>query len=158
MAILRDARNSHPKIARILLSNPDLSAEKPVFQLYPHAVTASCDEIDAVAEATQAFLDGEDRKIPLDVADWSVCSAFQQKVLLAEYGIPRGRVGTYKGIAEYVGSPNGARAVGTALARNPFPLIVPCHRAIRSDGHPGGSQGRSCDEAGAAGDGRGSFR
>jgi methylated-DNA-[protein]-cysteine S-methyltransferase len=40
-----------------------------------------------------------------------------------------------------LGKPNGARAVGNALANNPFPLIVPCHRAIRSDRHLGGYQG-----------------
>ena len=41
----------------------------------------------------------------------------------------------------YLGKSNGARAVGNALANNPFPLIVPCHRAIRSDRHLGGYQG-----------------
>ena len=44
-------------------------------------------------------------------------------------------------IAAHLGKSNGARAVGNALARNPFPLIVPCHRAIRSDRHLGGFQG-----------------
>jgi methylated-DNA-[protein]-cysteine S-methyltransferase len=41
----------------------------------------------------------------------------------------------------HLGKPNGVRAVGNALANNPFPLIVPCHRAIRSDCHLGGYQG-----------------
>ena len=69
---------------------------------------------------------------------------FQESVLRAEATeIPRGRVSTYKLIAEHVGTHNGARAVGTALARNPFPLIVPCHRAIRSDRRLGGYQGGS---------------
>ncbi|MCK4234435.1 MGMT family protein [candidate division WOR-3 bacterium] len=66
---------------------------------------------------------------------------FQQKVLRAEHGIPRGSVSTYQRIAMYLGNPKGARAVGNALANNPFPIIIPCHRAIRSDGTLGGYQG-----------------
>jgi methylated-DNA-[protein]-cysteine S-methyltransferase len=50
-------------------------------------------------------------------------------------------VSTYQRIAQYLGNPRGARAVGTALATNPFPIIIPCHRAIRSDGTLGGYQG-----------------
>jgi methylated-DNA-[protein]-cysteine S-methyltransferase len=60
--------------------------------------------------------------------------------LRAEHAIPRGSVSTYGLIAAHVGVPGGARAVGNALAGNPFPLIVPCHRAIRSDLHLGGFQ------------------
>ncbi|MCK4795669.1 MAG: MGMT family protein, partial [Desulfobacteraceae bacterium] len=48
---------------------------------------------------------------------------------------------TYQRIATHLGSPNGARAVGNALATNPFPIIIPCHRAIRSDRSLGGYQG-----------------
>ena len=48
---------------------------------------------------------------------------------------------TYQRIAKQVGKPSGARAVGTALANNPFPLLIPCHRAIRSDRTLGGYQG-----------------
>jgi len=55
--------------------------------------------------------------------------------------IPRGAVSTYQRIARHVGRPNGARAVGNALANNPFPVIVPCHRAIRTDRSLGGYQG-----------------
>ncbi|MEE9618423.1 MAG: MGMT family protein [Anaerolineae bacterium] len=69
------------------------------------------------------------------------CSEFQRRVLLAEHRIPRGWVSTYGRIAIRVGVPGGARAVGGALARNPFPIIIPCHRAIRSDGQLGGFQG-----------------
>jgi methylated-DNA-[protein]-cysteine S-methyltransferase len=50
-------------------------------------------------------------------------------------------VTTYGRLAAHVGRPGGARAVGRALAGNPFPLVVPCHRAVRADGSPGGYQG-----------------
>jgi len=58
-----------------------------------------------------------------------------------EYKIPRGWVSTYGRIAGKLGNAGAARAVGTALSRNPFPLIVPCHRAVRSDGSLGGYAG-----------------
>ena len=55
--------------------------------------------------------------------------------------IPAGQTRSYKWIAEQIGKPGAARAVGTALARNPFAPSVPCHRVIRSDGAPGGFSG-----------------
>ena len=64
-----------------------------------------------------------------------------QRVLRAEHRIPRGWVSTYSRIAAYVGVPGSARAVGNALAQNPFPILIPCHRAIRADGSLGGYQG-----------------
>jgi methylated-DNA-[protein]-cysteine S-methyltransferase len=59
---------------------------------------------------------------------------FQKKVLLATLTIKRGQVKTYKGIAEQIGHRNAYRAVGTALRKNPLPIIIPCHRVIKSDG------------------------
>ncbi|MFX1447402.1 MAG: methylated-DNA--[protein]-cysteine S-methyltransferase, partial [Promethearchaeota archaeon] len=53
----------------------------------------------------------------------------------------RGWVSTYKRIADKIGIPKGARVVGNALAKNPFPIIIPCHRAIKSNGELGGFQG-----------------
>lgn len=63
--------------------------------------------------------------------DLSSCSSFQRSVLVATAAIPRGEVRTYGEIAEAIGrQPNAARAVGNALARNPVPLLVPCHRVV----------------------------
>ncbi|MEU6718818.1 methylated-DNA--[protein]-cysteine S-methyltransferase [Nonomuraea sp. NPDC046802] len=61
-------------------------------------------------------------------------SDFQREVLEAARTIPRGEVRPYAWIAERVGRPRAVRAVGTALARNPVPLLIPCHRVTRSDG------------------------
>ncbi|MBC7317034.1 MAG: MGMT family protein, partial [Chloroflexi bacterium] len=77
---------------------------------------------------------------PLDLVAWEGCSPFQKRVLLADYAIPRGQVSTYGLIAAHLGMPNAARAVGRALATNPFPILIPCHRAIRSDRTLGGYQ------------------
>lgn len=76
------------------------------------------------------------RPVSFDVSalDWSNLSVFARKVLKKTYGISRGRVMTYSGLAAAVGSPKAARAVGTALANNPFPIVIPCHRVIRANG------------------------
>jgi methylated-DNA-[protein]-cysteine S-methyltransferase len=89
----------------------------------------------------QAYLGGEVVDLSLDLLEMGLCGAFQQRVLLAEYAIPRGSVSTYGRIAAHLDAPRAARAVGTALGRNPFPIVIPCHRAVRSDGALGGYRG-----------------
>jgi len=129
-----------PKISRILLSSPEISAGDEVKKLFPYSVVSSCPEIDILLDQMEAFLTGEDIRFSLDELRLDLCTPFQQRVLRAEHAIPRGRVSTYKLIAKHVDNPKGARAVGTALANNPFPIIIPCHRAISSDGGLGGFQ------------------
>ncbi len=65
-------------------------------------------------------------------------SLFQQKVMKAMQKIPFGQTVSYSELATSCGSSKGARAVGNACHRNPFPLLVPCHRVIRSDKQMGG--------------------
>lgn len=130
-----------PQICRILLSRPEISAQYAVEKLFPDCAASSCPEIDIVVDQIKVFLAGGDIEFSLDSVRLDLCSDFQQKVLRAEHAIPRGAISTYKFIAEHLGNPNGARAVGTALATNPFPIVIPCHRAIRSDWSLGGYQG-----------------
>jgi methylated-DNA-[protein]-cysteine S-methyltransferase len=66
---------------------------------------------------------------------------FQKAVLLQEARVPRGKVISYSLLAAKAGFPGAARAAGSALAKNPFPLAIPCHRAVRSDGSLGGFGG-----------------
>lgn len=141
VAVLWRVHEGRPQICRVILSRPGISAVKIVEALYPHVVSGSCAQIDDAAGMIEAFLHGEDIRFSLENVHFGSCSSFQQKVLRAEYEIPRGFVSTYRKIAEHVGMPLGARAVGTALAGNPFPIIIPCHRAIRTDGTLGGFQG-----------------
>ena len=61
-------------------------------------------------------------------------SEFEQAVLLKALEIPRGEIRPYSWIAREIGRPRAVRAVGTALARNPIPLFIPCHRVVRLDG------------------------
>jgi methylated-DNA-[protein]-cysteine S-methyltransferase len=141
VAVLWSVHRRQPKIWRVLLSKPGLSAKGIVKSLFPISISSSCIEVDVVADQITAFLTGNDIRFSLAVARLDLCSEFQKKVLRAEHGIPRGSVSTYQRIANHLGNVQAARAVGTALAHNPFPIIVPCHRAIRSDGTLGGFQG-----------------
>ena len=70
--------------------------------------------------------------IPVDLGN---CSPFQRDVLNVTRQISYGEVRTYKWIAEYLGKPKASRSVGQAMANNPVPIIIPCHRVIGSDGN-----------------------
>ena len=109
--------------------------------MFPDATISFNPVIQTIIDAIQSFMDGNEVEFDLTLLDWSQCSEMQQQVLRAEAGIPRGYVSTYKRIAEHVGIRQGARVVGNALARNPFPIVIPCHRAVKSDGSLGGYQG-----------------
>jgi methylated-DNA-[protein]-cysteine S-methyltransferase len=141
VAVIWSGLDGIPAVLRIFLSKPGTSAPDLASRVYPDSRPSSCAEIDAVSAKILAFLAGENVTFPLGLVALTICPPFQQAVLSAEHGIPRGSVSTYGLIARHLGRPLGARAVGNALAGNPFPLIVPCHRAVRSGGGLGGFQG-----------------
>lgn len=141
IAILWAYFNGSPRVCHVLISRPDWSAENQLGEIYPDTPSESCKQIDALATDIKLFLEGKSIEFPLDSVCLDLCSPFQQEVLKAEHHIPRGSVSTYQLIAHHLGREKGARAVGNSLARNPFPIIIPCHRAIRSDGSLGGFQG-----------------
>lgn len=65
-------------------------------------------------------------------------SEFEKKVYLAVSSIPYGETRSYAWVAAQVGQPKAARAVGQALKRNPLPIMIPCHRVVKSSGDLGG--------------------
>jgi len=65
---------------------------------------------------------------------------FERNVLVTTFKIPKGKVSTYKRIAERIGKPRAYRAVANALHKNPLHPIVPCHRVVKSDGGFGGQR------------------
>ncbi len=77
-------------------------------------------------------------ELPLDRSRWT---AFQSRVAAALAQVPPGETITYSALAEAAGHPGSQRAVGNFLAANPFPVIIPCHRVVRSDGALGGFSG-----------------
>jgi O-6-methylguanine DNA methyltransferase len=79
----------------------------------------------------------EGRRAFKGAVDLTGLTVFQQRVLEKIREIPRGEVRSYTWVAREIGSPKAVRAVGTALRRNPIPLLIPCHRVIRSEGSLG---------------------
>jgi len=100
----------------------------------PNAGAGICSQISKFFEGSEAVFDEADR-------DEGIVQGFARRVLTKAAEIPRGFVMTYSGLAASIGVPGGARAVGNALAWNPFPLVYPCHRVIRADGTLGGFGG-----------------
>lgn len=115
----------------------DSAADDATFEARHAATTGRSSEAaarlpDALAALLRRRLDGDRRvRIPLDLRGHS---AFEQEVWRKALDIPRGEVRPYGWIAAEIGRPRAVRAVGTALGHNPVPLIVPCHRVVRSDG------------------------
>jgi methylated-DNA-[protein]-cysteine S-methyltransferase len=110
-------------------------------QAFPGTVERTCPEMRRLTRGIERLLTGADVSFNLESVALDCCSVFQQQVLRAEHTVPRGRVTAYGRLAAAVGRPGAARAAGHALAANPFPLVIPCHRAVRSDGRLGGYQG-----------------
>lgn len=77
-------------------------------------------------------------EVPVDLR---LARGFRHSVLTHLRQIPYGRTESYARVAAAAGNPGAARAVGTACARNPVPIVVPCHRVVRADGSPGGYAG-----------------
>ncbi|MBD0737972.1 methylated-DNA--[protein]-cysteine S-methyltransferase [Streptomyces sp. CBMA29] len=94
-----------------------------------------------VTEQMEAYFAGSLKEFSLDL-DWSLTTGFNRRVLreLAA-GVPYGTVVGYQDLADRVGEPGAARAVGTAMGANPIPLVVPCHRVVESGGGIGGFGG-----------------
>jgi methylated-DNA-[protein]-cysteine S-methyltransferase len=90
--------------------------------------------LDGLKTKLQQYFDGQQVFFdePLDL---SGATAFQRRVWLAVRDIPYGETRSYGEIARQVGSPGAARAVGQAMAANPVPIVVPCHRVIGSNGN-----------------------
>ncbi len=93
-----------------------------------------------VARACQAYLAGGNVDLREYSVDLTGISPFEQAALTATREIPRGCVATYSALAARIGRPRAARAVGNALAKNPAPLFIPCHRVVGV----GGIGGFSC--------------
>nr|MDO8082171.1 methylated-DNA--[protein]-cysteine S-methyltransferase [Candidatus Freyarchaeota archaeon] len=140
--VFRDIIVVWQEIPKIKVKHILLPAHKETFDIkYSKAKYSTNNEIEKLANDIAEFFKGEDKQFNLGVIDLDLCSEFQRKVLIAEYGIPRGWVSTYGRIAKHIGTPHSNRAVGRALATNPFPVVIPCHRAVRENGELGGYQG-----------------
>jgi len=96
--------------------------------------------LDGVRRELDEYFDGRRERFETPV-DWSHLAGFTREVLRATAAIPFGDVSTYAGVAEAAGSPRAVRAAGNALGANPMPVVVPCHRVLRTGGALGGYTG-----------------
>lgn len=93
--------------------------------------------LDEVATELEQYFSGHRHEFDLDL-DHRLSGGFRDTVQRYLRQIQYGTTRTYKEVAQLVGNPRAVRAVGTACATNPLPIIVPCHRVLRTDGSLGG--------------------
>jgi methylated-DNA-[protein]-cysteine S-methyltransferase len=130
-----------PQLEYIYLPNPKAKLAARIIKDFP--------KIDKIQRKIPGGIDdqiaklylGQKVDVDLSLLNLSKLTDFSAKVLKQACKIPRGKVATYSGLAVKLGKPRAARAVGTALANNPFPIIIPCHRVVRTDGSLGGFGG-----------------
>lgn len=99
-------------------------------------------EITSAREQLDQYFEGERKRFKLKL-DWQLTQGFRHEVLAATNRIPYGETSSYRAVATRAGSPKAVRAAGSALANNPLPILVPCHRVLRSDGQVGSYLGGS---------------
>lgn len=138
-------------IGPLLLAATDRGLVKVGFHAEPDAADAGAagrDEpagaaghIAAAEEQLRSYFAGGLKEFRLEL-DWSLSDGFNRRVLeeLAAR-VPFGSVVSYQFLADRVGEPGAAQAVGRAMGSNPLPIVVPCHRVIESDGGLGGFGG-----------------
>jgi len=97
----------------------------------------SPDKLSSLTQRFQDYYSGKKIEFP-DALDFSGATEFQKQVWQAARQIPHGETRSYGWIAKQIGKPRAARAVGQALGKNPFLIVVPCHRVIAGDGTLGG--------------------
>jgi methylated-DNA-[protein]-cysteine S-methyltransferase len=140
VGLVWEGTSGGPKVKRVLLPL-DAGGRERDERAFFGLRRGSCPEIAELGRRIEGCLRGEAIPFDLGILALADSSDFQRAVLLAEAGIPRGWVSTYGRVARSAGFPGAGRAVGRALAENPFPIVIPCHRAVRADGDLGGFQG-----------------
>lgn len=130
-------RDNEPSLIEIQLPMNNGSLAEKLVARYPGAQETMHPSLQTIKDQIEASLRGEAVHYGLGALDWDCCYEFQRTVLRKAFEIPRGNVVTYGRLAEKAGAPGAARAVGTAMARNPFPLVLPCHRVVKADGRLG---------------------
>jgi methylated-DNA-[protein]-cysteine S-methyltransferase len=129
-------------LVRVALSRADvdLFLEDLADNISPRVVEHP-KRLDTVRKQFDQYFAG--RRTSFDVpVDWRLSHGFRREVLETLYTqVPFGHVVSYKELADRVGHPRASRAVGTAMATNPVPIVVPCHRVLRTGGALGGYGG-----------------
>lgn len=131
--VFRTAATSKSLVMVSMPHESQVSFDDHIADRFPGFSLETGGTINRLAEKEiRAYLDGKNHKFTVKFDIYA--SPFQKKVLKYVARIPFGQVKSYGEIAELVGCPRAARAVGTANARNCLPLIIPCHRVVGSNG------------------------
>ncbi len=101
-------------------------------------IVESLEETMGVRQQIEEYFVHKRREFELEIDERLIHSEFQKKVLFLLQEIPYGHFVTYGELARRIGSPKASRAVGMALARNPLPIVLPCHRVVAGKGRLGG--------------------
>ncbi len=109
-------------------------------RISPRVLGSSRESVTRARRQLDEYFQGHRRRfgVPLD---WQLSSGFRREVLRATARIPYGRTASYGEVATRAGSPAAFRAAGSALATNPLPILVPCHRVLPASGRLGGYRG-----------------
>ena len=124
------------RLVATYLPQPKARIRQAIKKDWPEAVE-SAESLPAFRRQVVAYYAGESTRLDIGL-DLSDLPSFRKTVLEACRRIPYGRTTSYAELARAVGRPRAARAVGGAMANNPLPLVIPCHRVLRSDGSLGG--------------------
>ena len=127
--------NGTKLVATFLPANEN-TVRRLIDERFPDAVEAK-GHLPRFRKQALAYFAGKPVKFDVDV-DLSSQTPFRQKVLKACRRIPHGKTASYADLARTAGSSAAVRAAGGAMANNPLPLVIPCHRVLRSDGSIGG--------------------
>jgi methylated-DNA-[protein]-cysteine S-methyltransferase len=130
-----------PQLEYIYLPNPKEKLKERIIKDFPEINKVPRKISGGIDDRIAKLYFGKKENIDLSLLNLSKLTDFSAKVLKQACKIPRGKVATYSGLAAKLGKSRAARAVGTALANNPFPIIIPCHRVVRADGSLGGFGG-----------------
>ena len=117
----------------------DAVLEHLAHRVSPNVLEAPA-KLDPLRRELDEYFAGRRETFDLPI-DWSLTTGFTRRVLEATARIPFGATSSYAGVAAEAGSPRATRAAGNALGSNPIPIVVPCHRVLRSGGRLGGYTG-----------------
>ncbi len=128
-------------LVRLAFPEEDVDAvlERLAIRVSPRIVEAPA-SLDSMRRELDEYFSGSRREFGLSL-DWTLVGPFGRRVLGVTSEIPYGGWLSYAEVAADAGSPRGSRAAGNALGSNPIPIVVPCHRVLRSGGALGGYGG-----------------
>ncbi len=133
--------NNSARIRRIFLPQKDKKSLELLVRSAGGTKEGSSPVVTGLKQKIQAYFRGNPIGCDWDILDMSNLTVLQQKALRETVAIPYGSVRSYGEIARRIGRPKAARFIGATMARNPFPIIIPCHRVIGAKGRLGGYGG-----------------